>query len=112
MGILQAGDRALGAQAVRVCTRALYRDVDATPTWDWNLNLSPESLVELVFWRSNLVSLNSSPLRRSQVPVPVEYLLAGDASGVGAFLGDFSSQEMLLSVPFTLEQMLQSSTWR
>ena len=30
----------------------------------------------------------------------------------GAFLGDFSSQEMLLSVPFTSKQMLQSSTWR
>ena len=45
------------------------------------------------------------------MPVPVEYLLARDAYGVGAFLGDFS-QEMLLSVPFTLEQMLQSSTCR
>ena len=88
---------------MRVCTRALYRDIDATPTLDWNLNLSEESKAELAFWRENLVSLNSSPLRRSQVPVLVQYLLAGDASGVGAFLGDFSSQETLLSVPFTPE---------
>ena len=42
----------------------------------------------------------------------VQFLLAGDASAEGAFLGDFSSQETLLSVPFSAEQMLRSSTWR
>ena len=44
--------------------------------------------------------------------MPVQYLLAGDASGVGALLGDFSSKETLLSVPFSPEQALLSSTWR
>ena len=36
VGNAQAGASALGEQAVRVCTRALYRDVDKTHTWDWN----------------------------------------------------------------------------
>ena len=112
VGNLQAGARALGEQAVRVCTRALYRDVDKAPTWEWNLRLTDESRDELKFWEKNLVSLNSSPLRRSQVPVLMNFLLAGDASGVGGFLGNFSANETLLSIPFTADQMEQSSTWR
>ena len=87
-------------------------DVDRAPTWDWNLKLSAEALDELKFWAENLVSLNSSPLRRTQVPVLVNFLFAGDASGVGGFLGNFSSNETLLSLPFSKEQMEQSSTWR
>ena len=43
--------------------------------------------------------------------VVVNYLLAGDVSGVGVFLGIFSSQETLLLLPFSGEQMSQSSTW-
>ena len=112
VGNIQGGARALGEQVVRVCTRALYRDVDKAPTWEWKLRLSEEARDELKFWAENLVSLNSSPLRRSQVPVLVNFLLAGDASGVGGFLGNFSSNETLLSLPFSPEQMEQSSTWR
>ena len=39
-------------------------------------------------------------------------MFAEDASGVGGFLGNFSSNETLLSLPFSKEQMEQSSTWR
>ena len=112
VGNIQAGARALGEQAVRVCTRALYRDVDRAPTWEWKLRLSSEALHELKFWAENLVSLNSYPLRKTQVPVLVNFLFAGDAFGVGGFLGNFGSNKTLLSLPFSKEQMEQSSTWR
>ena len=48
VGKLQAGVRALG-QPVRVCTRALYRDIEKAPTWDWRIRLSEESVEELMF---------------------------------------------------------------
>ena len=61
---LQACVRALG-QPVRVCTRALYRDIDKAPTWDWRIRLSEEAVEESRFWQENLSELNSSPLRQS-----------------------------------------------
>ena len=42
----------------------------------------------------------------------VNFLFAGDASGVGGFLGNYTSNETLLSIPFSSDQMEQSSTWR
>ena len=39
VGKLQAGVRALG-QPVRVCTRALYSDIEKVPSWDWRIRLS------------------------------------------------------------------------
>ena len=47
VGNVLAGASALGEQAVRVCTRALYRDVDKTHTWDWNWESREAELMEL-----------------------------------------------------------------
>ena len=84
--IIKAGSRALGTQVVRVCTRALYKDVDR------RFKLSDKAKAKLLFWQDNLDSfnsLNSSLLKRTQVPVMVNYLFAGDTSGVSRFLGNF-----------------------
>ena len=84
--IIEAGSRALGTQVVRVCTRALYKDVDR------RFKLSDKAKAKLLFRQDNLDSFNSlnpSLLKRTQVPVMVNYLLARDTSGVSRFLGNF-----------------------
>ena len=111
VGKLQAGVRALG-QPVRVCMRALYRDIEKAPTWDWRIRLSEESVEELLFWQKNLSGLNSPPLRQSMAAVRVDIKMAGDASAAGVFLGDYTGGNTLLSLPFTEEQIKKSSTWR
>ena len=56
------------------------------------------------------MALNGRDIRINQVPVQIK--VAGDASGVGLYLGDSVSRTTLLSLPFSEEEQRKSSTWR
>ena len=74
--------------------------------------LSVEAREELLFWQDNLVALNGRDIRINQVPIQVNCQVAGDASGAGLYLGDSVSRSTLLSLPFSEEEQLKSSTWK
>ena len=106
VGMLQAGVRML-EQPVRVCTRALYRDIDPTPTLSWNMRLSEASMEELKFWQENLLDLNEQIIRINHVPVQVDSSIAYDASKVGLYLGNTDYWTTLICLPFSLEEALE-----
>ena len=68
-------------QAAQLCTRALYRRINAAETWDSRVDFNEEVAAELQFWRSQFDALNSCPIW------PTDPLLAvitySDASDVG-----------------------------
>ena len=83
VGKVQSCYRALGP-VVRLMTRKSYRwiceRVDST-SWDYWSDLSPEVVEELVFWRTNIRSLNGCSFVPSLSQTDVSFEVASDASG-------------------------------
>ena len=46
----------------RLMSRNLFAVINTAPTWNSYLRLSSEALAELIFWKSNVASLNGIPI--------------------------------------------------
>ena len=79
-GHIMSMSRVLG-NLTRVKTRFLYKVIDFRSSWDsrFNVGLHDDCLSEIFFWKSNIVSLNSTDI----VPYQAPFLLSfSDASKV------------------------------
>ena len=93
----------------RIKTRYLYRCIEARWSWDHMFSLIDQDVVcELLYWKSNIVSLNVRKFSGYCVPSVVFY---SDASGYAC--GAFSHQTgSVFHKMWTEQEASMSSTWR
>ena len=60
-GKLMGCHRAFGL-IVKLMLQSLYSDIDRCPTWHWWLRPSEDSLMELRWWRENLVGVHGKDI--------------------------------------------------
>ena len=106
--------RAVG-QVMRIMLRSGYQWVAVMADqfgWAGFDKLSEKVIEELRGWRENLADLNRHSMVISSKTTVFEVTLAGDASAVGAYLGNIQSETTLLSFPFSKKGAKGSSTFR
>ena len=79
-GTLSSMHKAIGS-LVRFYTRSMYADIAKTDTWFDNIQISPKTLHELVFWLQNIIYLNGLSFIKN--PTTAKMVLQTDASSVG-----------------------------
>ena len=95
LGLLNSFSRALG-QVVRLMTRSLYACLKPAYNkeelgWDSDTFLSEEAKKELVFWIGNISNLNGFAISPKFPSITTCRVNAGDASGVGLYVAEFTS---------------------
>ena len=108
VGQVMSMSLALGPIA-RLRTRALYADINNCTSWYAYVTLSDEAKDELLFWQSNIVSLNSQPIWFESGATRVVYSDASD-SGYGGYTIEVGPQ--ISHGAWSEHEAQWSSTWR
>ena len=91
-------------------TRHLFSVVNSAFSWDSEVFLSDDSILEINFWANNANSLNGRVYWGVQsLPVRVSFFDASD-SACGAFVE--SDSKLVFHQNWSPEEKVQSSTWR
>ena len=94
----------------KLMTKALHRLIECRKGWDAQVVLDSDVLVELIFWREHLQSLNRRSIwRKRTLPSRVVY---SDASAVGCAAFISMNDRPVSHKNWDAIEMKQSSTWR
>ena len=94
----------------KLMTKALHRLIECRTSWDAQLVLDADVLVELKFWSAHLQSLNCRPIWRK--PVLPSRVVYSDASDVGCAAFISMKGKPVSHKNWDAVEMRQSSTWR
>lgn len=96
---------------VRFRSRYLYECVGSRASWDAPVLVNSEVVTELVYWKDNLVALNSSPLMdRKHSFDGMQAFCDASSSGFGGFVLNVDPSFVIGS--WSVEESCLSSTWR
>ena len=96
---------------MRSLNRDLYSKVEERGLFCY-IYLSASSKRDLKWLLDNIKFLNGHDMIQGEESHVVDLFLAGDASGEGGYLGDLTNNKTLLSLPFSPEEEIESSTMR
>ena len=93
-------------------TRNIYKTIQAELTWDKRIRLheNDKAIQEIIFWRNNLIRLNSRVLYTYQVPTVFTSSDANDHALPAQCLKE--GREYICFKNFSEYEIKQSSTWR